>query len=125
MWSNDHNDHFDVVMEHLTEGGGHSSGLDGFWPHLQSITMQSPFATDLSAVSTMISARLAAGLPIRRLTLERVDWKGCSGEVQPAEARSAPSSRHLEQIQELRKMVNVEVTCGRTTFRFPSYEDVD
>jgi len=114
MWSEDYDKHFDVVLRHLTE---HGSGPDGLLPQLQSITIQSPFASDLDVISAMISARIEAGRPISRLVLERVAWRWKRMTDRPAEACRAPSSRRLEQIKELRKIVNLEVQSGRTVFK--------
>jgi hypothetical protein len=114
MWSEDYDKHFDVVLKHVTE---HASGPDGLLPQLQSITIQSPFASDLDVISAMISARIEAGRPISRLVLERVAWRWKRMTDRPAEACRAPSSRRLEQIKELRKIVNLEVQSGRTVFK--------
>jgi hypothetical protein len=117
MWSDKHSGQLEFVMRHLTGDGEPSSGWGAHWPHLQSVTIQSPFATDLDAVSAMISARKNVGIPISRLILERVAWKWRRSEGQPAEARKAPSSKYLEQIKALRKMVDLEVRTGRTVFQ--------
>jgi hypothetical protein len=117
MWSKDYDGQFDVVMKHLTEDAGNPFGPHSLWPHLKSITIQSPFAADLDVVSAMISARIAARRPIGALILERVAWRWYGSVDQPAEAHSPPSNRRLEQIQELRTLVNLEVKSGRAVFK--------
>ncbi|KIM86530.1 hypothetical protein PILCRDRAFT_815770 [Piloderma croceum F 1598] len=117
MWSKDHDGQFDVVMKHLTEDAGNPFGPQSLWPHLKSITIQSPFAADLDVVSAMISARIAARRPIDTLILDRVAWRWYGSVDQPAEACSPPSNRRLEQIQDLGTMVNLEVKTGRAVFK--------
>jgi hypothetical protein len=117
MWSKDHDQQFDVVMNHLIEDEGYSTGSVGLWPHLQSITIQSPFANDLDVVSAMVSARIAARRPIRQLILEHVAWPWQGKFGQPTCADRPPSSRRFDQIKELREKLNLEVRSGRTMFK--------
>jgi hypothetical protein len=117
MWSKDYDSQIDVVMKHLTEDAGNSFGSHSLWPHLKSITIQSPFASDLDVISAMISARIAARRPIDTLILERVAWRRYGSVDQPAEACSAPSNRRLKQIQELGTIVNLEVKTGMAVFK--------
>lgn len=117
MWSKDYDGQFDVVMKHLTEDARNSFGSHTLWPHLKSIKIQSPFASDLDVVSAMISARIAARRPIDTLILERVAWRWYGSVDQPAEAHSAPSNKRLKQIQELGTIVNLEVKTGRAVFK--------